>query len=101
MEKYAILAGMAPIRTDVPSGIWSKHPDGYYVRYIPSGYPITKVQIYVPKDLLLDGKKLIYDATNDIACPANTGAQRLVQTNEPLNPDYSAKLTTICYPAKE
>ncbi len=101
MEKYAILAGMAPIRTDVPSGIWSKHPDGYYVRYIPSGYPITKVQIYVPKDLLLDGKKLIYDATNDIACPANTGAQRLVQTNEPLNPDYSAKLTTICYPEKE
>ncbi|MET4082148.1 hypothetical protein ABIB40_002104 [Pedobacter sp. UYP30] len=87
MEKYAILAGMAPVRSDVPSGIWTKHPDGYYVRYVPSGYPTTKTQIYVPKELLVDGKKLIYDATNDIACPGNTGAQRLVQTNEPLNPD--------------
>ena len=98
MEKYAILAGMAPVRSDVPSGIWTKHPDGYYVRYIPSGYSITKVQIYVPKDLLANGGKIIYDATNDIACPANTGSQRLAQTNEPLNPDYNIKLTTICNP---
>jgi len=98
MEKYAILAGMAPPRTDVPRGIWTKHPDGYYVRYLPSGYSVTKVQIYVPKELLSNGTRLIYDAAGDIACPANTGAQRLAQTNEPLNPDYSIKLTTICNP---
>lgn len=98
MEKYAILAGIAATRTDYPSGIWTLHPDGYYVRYIPSGYSITKVQIYVPKELIngLHGKDLIYDATNDIACPANTGSQRLAQTNEPLNPDYSIVLKTIC-----
>lgn len=98
MEKYAILAGIAPPRTDYPSGIWTLHPDGYYVRYIPSGYSVTKVQIYVPKELIasLNGKRLIYDATNDIACPANTGSQRLAQTNEPLNPDYSLTLKTIC-----
>jgi hypothetical protein len=98
MEKYAILAGMAPPRTDYPSGIWTLHPDGYYIRYIPSGYSITKVQIYVPKELItsLNGKNLIYDATNDIACPANTGSQRLAQTNEPLNPDYSLTLKTVC-----
>lgn len=98
MEKYAILAGMAPPRTDYPSGIWTLHPDGYYVRYIPSGYSITKVQIYVPKELIisLNGKSLIYDATNDIACPANTGSQRLAQTNEPLNPDYTIVLKTEC-----
>jgi hypothetical protein len=98
MEKYAILAGIAPSRTDFPSGIWTLHPDGYYVRYIPSGYSITKVQIYVPKELIikLNGKNLIYDATNDIACPANTGSQRLAQTNEPLNPDYSITLKTLC-----
>lgn len=98
MEKYAILAGMAPPRTDVPRGIWTKHPDGYYVRYLPSGYSVTKVQVYVPKELLSNGTKLIYDAAGDIACPANTGAQRLAQTNEPLNPDYSIKLITICNP---
>ncbi|CAN1513655.1 hypothetical protein MCETHM1_00869 [Flavobacteriaceae bacterium] len=99
MEKYAILAGVAPARTDYPSGIWTLHPDGFYVRYIPSGYSITKVQIYVPKELIdsLNGKNLVYDSTNDIACPANTGSQRLAQTNEPLNPDYSIVLNTTCY----
>jgi hypothetical protein len=34
MEKYAILAGMAPPRTDYPSGIWTLHPDGYYTIYV-------------------------------------------------------------------
>ncbi|WP_316737423.1 hypothetical protein [Pedobacter aquatilis] len=98
MEKYAILAGMAPPRADVPSGIWTKHPDGYYVRYFPSGYSITKVQIYVPKELIANGNRLIYDAVGDIACPANTGSQRLAQTNEPLNANYAAKLSTVCNP---
>jgi hypothetical protein len=96
MEKYAIIAGMAAPRTDVPSGIWTKHPDGYYVRYFPSGYSITRVQVYVPKELIATGNKIIYDAAGDIACPANTGSQRLAQTNEPLNPNYSLKLTTVC-----
>jgi len=56
------------------------------------------VQIYVPKELMNTQTNLVYDGTNGIACPANVGAQRLAQTNEPLNPDYSKKLTTICYP---
>ncbi|MGA9652221.1 hypothetical protein [Pedobacter sp.] len=98
MEKYAIIAGMAPPRADVPSGIWTKHPDGYYVRYYPSGYSITKVQVYVPKELIAAGNRIVYDAAGDIACPANTGSQRLAQTNEPLNPNYSAKLVTACNP---
>ncbi len=98
MEKYAIIAGMAPPRADVPSGIWTKHPDGYYVRYFPSGYSATKVQVYVPKELITTGNKIVYDAAGDIACPANTGAQRLAQTNEPLDPNYGIKLTNICNP---
>ena len=98
MEKYAIVAGMAPPRADVPSGIWTKHPDGYYLRYFPSGYSITSVQVYVPKELVVSGTKLVYDAAGDIACPANTGSQRLAQTNEPLNPNYSVKLVTVCNP---
>ena len=98
MEKYAILAGLAPQPDpDVPAGIWSLHPDGYYIRYMPSGYSVTKVQIYVPKELISTKSNLVYDGTNGIACPANVGAQRLAQTNEPLNPDYSKKLTTICF----
>lgn len=80
-EKYAILAGMAPNdHPEVIRGMWSLHPDGYYVRYFPSGYSRTKVQIYVP-----EGKnQIIYNAIGTIACPANTGAQRLAQTNTPL-----------------
>lgn len=96
MEQYAILAGMAPARSDVPSGIWTLHPDGYYIRYFPSGYSVTRVQIYVPKEIITSGKTIIYDATNDIACPANTGSQRLAQTNEPLNPDYTLKIDINC-----
>ncbi len=96
MEKYAIMAGMAPPRADVPSGIWTKHPDGYYIRYFPSGYSITKVQLYVPKELVASGNRIIYDASDDVACPANVGSQRLAQTNEPINPNYNLKLTTIC-----
>jgi hypothetical protein len=98
MEKYAILAGLAPQPDpEVPAGIWSLHPDGYYVRYMPAGYAVTKVQIYVPKGLIKSSSSLVYDGTAGIACPANVGAQRLAQTNEPLNPDYTKKLTTICY----
>ncbi|MBU2061355.1 MAG: hypothetical protein KKH44_05825 [Bacteroidetes bacterium] len=96
MEKYAIIAGMAAARTDVPSGTWTLHPDGYYVRYDPFGYSRTKVQIYVPKELIAKGKTIIYDATDDIACPANTGSQRLAQTNEPINPKYDIVLKTSC-----
>ncbi|MBD1429834.1 hypothetical protein [Sphingobacterium litopenaei] len=86
-ESLAILAGMAEPRADTPSGIWTLHPDGYYVRYFPNGYSKTKVQIYVPEETIakLNGKELVYDATDDIACPANTGSQRLIQTNEAIN----------------
>jgi hypothetical protein len=98
MEKYAILAGLAPQPDpEVPSGIWSLHPDGYYIRFIPSGYSITKTQIYVPKDLMAAKPNLVYDAPNGIACPANVGSQRLAQTNEPLHPDYTLKLKTVCF----
>jgi hypothetical protein len=80
-ERYAILAGMASVdRADVKKGMWSLHPDGYYIRYFPSGYSRTRVQIYVP-----DSKgKVVYNAVGTIACPANTGAQRLAQTNIPI-----------------
>lgn len=97
MERYAVLAGIAPTPDpEVPSGIWSLHPDGYYIRFFPHGYSITRVQIYVPKEVVDANPNLVYDAPTGIACPANIGAQRLAQTNEPLNPDYSKKLKTIC-----
>jgi hypothetical protein len=80
-EKFAIIAGIAPNdHPNVKRGMWSLHPDGYYVRYLPYGYSKTTVQIYVPEKK----GQIVYNAIGTIACPANTGAQRLAQTNIPL-----------------
>jgi hypothetical protein len=67
------------------------HPDGYYVRYFPQGYQKTTVQVYVPDNV--NTTNLVYDAVGDIACPANTGAQRLAQTNEPIGVDMKQQKT--------
>jgi hypothetical protein len=91
-EQWAILAGFAPNdRPDIRRGKWSLHPDGYYVRYFPQGYQRTTVQVYVPDNV--NTTNLVYDAVGDIACPANTGAQRLAQTNEPIGVDMKQQKT--------
>ena len=99
-EQWAILAGFAPIdRPDVTRGKWSLHPDGYYVRYFPQGYQRTTVQVYVPDNV--NTANLYYNAVGDIACPANTGAQRLAQTNEPIGVDMKQQKTIDpCGPGK-
>ena len=81
MERVAVLSGAAPLgqgSRDVPSGRWSVHPDGYYVRYIPSGYSSTRVEIWVPQDSPAVGKE--FDPATHIAIPGNTARQRLIQS---------------------
>ncbi|MFN2491529.1 MAG: hypothetical protein ABR501_01420 [Pyrinomonadaceae bacterium] len=81
MERVAVLSGMAPLgegSRDVPSGRWSLHPDGYYVRYLPSGYSSTRVEIWVPQGSPAVGKE--YDPATHIAVPGNTARQRLIQS---------------------
>lgn len=60
MERIAVLAGMATPETgiDVPSGVWSFHPDGYFIRYFPSSYSTTLVQIFAPP-------VMVYSINND------------------------------------
>jgi hypothetical protein len=62
----------------VPSGRWSMHPDGYFVRYLPSGYSSTRVEIWVPQGSPAVGKE--YDPAAHIAVPGNTARQRLIQS---------------------
>lgn len=84
MERVAVLSGAAPRgegSKDVPSGRWSLHPDGYYVRYIPSGYQTTRVEIWVPQGSTAVGKE--YDPATHIAVPGNTARQRLIQSGRP------------------
>ncbi|HEX8364184.1 MAG TPA: hypothetical protein VF603_02755 [Allosphingosinicella sp.] len=81
MERVAVLSGAAPRgpgSQDIPSGRWSLHPDGYYVRYIPSGYSSTRVEIWVPQGSPAVGKE--YDPATHIAVPGNTSRQRLIQS---------------------
>jgi len=53
VERVAVLAGEPPVepgdRTDLPRQRWSYHPDGYFVRFDPHGYPKTNVDVYVPE----------------------------------------------------
>ena len=84
MERVAVLSGNAPLgpgSQSVPSGRWSLHPDGYWVRYIPSGYSSTRVEIWVPQGSPAVGKE--YDPATHIAVPGNTARQRLIQSGRP------------------
>ncbi|MFN2597661.1 MAG: hypothetical protein ABR563_10800 [Pyrinomonadaceae bacterium] len=84
MERVAVLSGNAPLgpgSQEIPSGRWSMHPDGYYVRYIPSGYSTTRVEIWVPQGSPAVGKE--YDPATHIAVPGNTARQRLIQSGRP------------------
>ena len=84
MERVAVLGGLAPLgegSRSVPSGMWSLHPDGYYVRYIPSGYSSTRLEIWVPEGSGAVGKE--YDPALHIAVPGNTARQRLIQSGRP------------------
>src|SRR3954467_15830284 len=81
LERVAVLAGMAPMGEGsraVPSGRWSLHPDGYYIRYLPYSYTNTLVQIWVPQGSPAVGKE--YDPATHIAVPGNTARQRLIQS---------------------
>lgn len=81
MERVAVLAGAAPMGAgsrDIPSGRWSLHPDGYYIRYVPQSYSNTMVGIWVPQGSPAVGKE--YDPAAHIAVPGNTNRQRLIQS---------------------
>ena len=84
MERVAVLSGNAPMgpgSQNIPSGRWSLHPDGYYVRYLPSGYSMTRLEIWVPQGSPAVGKE--FDPATHIAVPGNTSRQRLIQSGRP------------------
>jgi hypothetical protein len=51
IERVAVLAGAPgadPEGRPVPEGRWSYHPDGYFIRFFPSGYSNTTIHVVVP-----------------------------------------------------
>lgn len=86
MEAVAVLTGAVDKgkgSREVPASRWSLHPDGYYIRYKPSGYPTTHIEIWVPEGSKAIGKT--WDPSKQIAVPGNTNRQRLLQTARPQN----------------
>ena len=77
-EDIAMIAGVEPVVSGWEQGRWIKHPDGYYLRYYPSGYAKTRTQIYVPDS----AGTVFFNGSGDIAVPPGSG-QRLLQTNLP------------------
>jgi hypothetical protein len=81
LEAVAVLAGavgVGPGSREVAEGRWSRHPDGYYVRYLPRGYSYTVVQLWVPEGSAAVGKE--FDPATHVAVPGNTARQRLAQS---------------------
>jgi CubicO group peptidase (beta-lactamase class C family) len=77
-EEIAMIAGVEPLVPDYGPGRWTRHPDGFFIRYFPHGYSATTAQIYVPES----GGTKFFDPTNAVAVPASSG-QRLLQTGLP------------------
>lgn len=85
-ESLAVLAGAAPRgegSIDVPTGRWSRHPDGYWVRYLPSSYTNTVIQVWVEPGSAGVGQN--FDPAQQIAVPANTARQRLAMSGRVYN----------------
>jgi len=59
-ERLAVLTGVAPAESkirDVPRGRWSYHQDGYFVRYLPSGYRQVRFELFRPLPFKIERDK--------------------------------------------
>jgi hypothetical protein len=100
LERLAVLSGPPEHNgVTIPRGRWSSHPGGFFVRYLPDGYTKVKIQIYVPGEhaqrsdqpagtialTTVSLRAVEFDPTEDVAVPADTGAQRLGLSDVPLS----------------
>lgn len=70
LEKIAVLTGEPPAGKDsreIPSGRWSYHEDGYFIRFFPSSYTKDKIQISIPDKFTIkkDNKGRIVSIRDD------------------------------------
>jgi hypothetical protein len=86
VERVAVLrgeAGWGRGSHNVPTGRWSRTPQGYYIRYLPTGYSATTEQVFVPDRSPAAGKE--YDPAEGVAVPGNTAKQRLAQSGRAVD----------------
>lgn len=98
-EEIAMRAGVEPVLNGFEEGRWTKHPNGFFIRYFIPSYSKTVVQIYVPEDIatiqpiggngISDGEANLpfvgtfYKSRNSVAVPASNNGQRIIQTDLP------------------
>jgi hypothetical protein len=80
---------------EIPLGRWSDHEGGYVVRYFPSGYGRTRIQIYVPDGLKSAAE---YDPSGHVA--VSSRSQRLALSARWSTTDQRSS-TTSDRPAPE
>lgn len=75
LERVAVLSGDPPTDAEdrqIPSGRWSLHPDGYFIRYFPHGYREIRIELSVPAPLRVE-----YDDRGRISLIADRDENRL------------------------
>lgn len=61
LERIAVLFGDAPKGEgshEVPEGRWSYHPKGYFLRYFPNSYSLTRIEVSVPEFMQIERDQL-------------------------------------------
>ncbi len=48
-ERLSVLTPPANVKSEIPGGVWNISPKGYMIRYQPSGYSQTEVEVIVPR----------------------------------------------------
>ena len=70
---------------NVPRGRWSYHPNGFYIRFYPSGYQRTRVEVMVPDD---NPDNIVeVDLPSTVAVPGSTSRQRIGVINRTFGTD--------------
>lgn len=57
VESVAVRVGEVlapPDSRDISWGRWSYDPDGFFIRYFPSGYSTTRIQVYYPENFIIE-----------------------------------------------
>ncbi len=100
LEEVAVRFGAAPASDDdqyIPRGRWSFHTDGYFIRFFPEGYTNNNIQVYVPRDCLIEKDALgritaVCDRnTQRIEIEYTDNAQPLAITGDPKLKAYNFK----------
>ncbi|MDX1461884.1 MAG: serine hydrolase domain-containing protein [Marinirhabdus sp.] len=97
-EEIAMRTGVEPVLNGYDLGRWTKHPEGFFIRYFVKGYSETITQIYVPENdieayqpIKGNGPSMInpvttingkyYKSRNSIATPPDDYSQRIIQSD--------------------